>query len=319
MAQAALSVEKMREAVESVAAYGNVTNAALALNIPRETLQSRYNRARLQPPEMLRARIADATEWTARLARIVNDGTVIVFSDAHYWPGSPSTAHRGLLRIIDELKPSLIVANGDVFDGARISRHPRIGWQQTPSVVEELRAVTERLDEVEKAAGVGCNLVWTMGNHDQRFESFLSANSPEFEGVGGFSLKDRFPRWLFAQRLDVNAATDSHTIIKHRWKGGIHATRNNTLNAGVNFVTGHLHSLKVAPLTDARGTRYAVDTGTLTELPSEQTVGYLEDGVTDWRAGFAVLTFQDGDLLWPDVCHVAAPGVIEFRGQRIRV
>jgi len=319
MAQARITPEQMREAIQVVAAYGSVSNAAKVLQLSRSTLSSRYQRAVNAPPELLRARASESTEWTARLARIVSDGTVIVFSDAHYWPGNPCTAHRALLRIIEELKPVMVVANGDVFDGARISRHPRIGWQQTPSVVEELRAVTERLDEVEKAAGVGCNMVWTMGNHDARFESFLSANSPEFEGVNGFSLKDRFPRWAFAQRLDVNAGTDSHTIIKHRWKGGIHATRNNTVNSGVNFVTGHLHSLKVAPMTDARGTRYGVDTGTLTELPSEQTVGYLEDGITDWRAGFAVLTYHDGDLLWPDVCHVAAPGVVEFRGQRIRV
>ena len=72
-------------------------------------------------------------------------------------------------------------------------------------------------------------------------------------------------------------------------------------------------------MTDARGTRYGVDTGTLTELPSEQTVGYLEDGITDWRAGFAVLTYKDGRLLWPDVCHVVAPGVVEFRGTEIAV
>lgn len=317
MAQAALTVEKMREALESVATYGNITNAALALNIPRETLQSRYNRARLQPPEMLRARIFDATEWQARLARVVNDGNVIVFSDAHYWPGPATTAHRALLHLIRELKPVMVVANGDVFDGARISRHPRIMWEQSPSVADEIKAVTARLDEVEQAAGVGCHLVWNYGNHDQRFETFLSANAAPYEGVAGMALKERFPRWIFAMRLDVNAGTDSHTVIKHRWKGGIHATRNNTLNAGVNFVTGHLHSLKVAPLTDARGTRFAVDTGTLTELPSEQTVGYLEDGVTDWRAGFAVLTYQDGDLLWPDVCHVVAPGLVEFRGRRI--
>lgn len=319
MAQASLSVELMREALEAVSLYGTITDAAVALNLPRETLASRLRRAQAHPPELLRARTADKTEWVSRMLRPVEDGTVIVFSDAHYWPGAASTAHRALLRLIGELKPCVVVANGDVFDGARISRHPRIMWQQTPSVADEIKAVTERMDEVEKAAGVGCHLVWTMGNHDQRFESFLASHTPEFEGVTGFAFKDRFPRWMFGMRLDINAGTDSHTIIKHRWKGGIHATRNNTVNAGVNFVTGHLHSLKVAPMTDARGTRYGVDTGTLTELPSEQTVAYLEDGVTDWRAGFAVLTYQDGDLLWPDVCHVAAPGVVEFRGQRIRV
>lgn len=319
MAAQPLSKELMREALEAVALYGNVTNAALALKLPRQTLQNRFDRARLMPAELIRARDAAATEWHPRIARPVENGTVIVFSDAHYWPGIVSTAHRALLHLIKKLKPCMVVANGDVFDGARISRHPRIMWQQTPSVVEELRAVTERMDEVEKAAGKGCNLVWTMGNHDQRFETFLASHSPEYEGVSGFSFKDRFPRWMFGMRLDVNAGEDSHTIIKHRWKGGIHATRNNALNGGVSFVTGHLHSLKVTPMTDARGTRYGVDTGTLTELPSEQTVGYLEDGITDWRAGFAVLTYKDGRLLWPDVCHVVAPGVVEFRGIEIAV
>ena len=317
MATKPLSPTLMREAAQAVALYGTITKAAQALGIPRETLQSRYNNARHAPPELLRAKDFTATEWHPRVCRPVDNGNVIVFSDAHYWPGPATTAHRALLHLIRELKPVMVVANGDVFDGARISRHPRIMWEQSPSVADEIKAVTARLDEVEQAAGVGCHLVWNYGNHDQRFETFLSANAAPYEGVAGMALKERFPRWIFSMRLDVNAGTDSHTVIKHRWKGGIHASRNNTANAGVSFVTGHLHSLKVAPLTDARGTRYGVDTGTLTELPSEQTVGYLEDGVTDWRAGFAVLTYQDGDLLWPDVCHVVAPGLVEFRGRRI--
>ena len=319
MAQASLTKEQMREALEAVALYGTIANAARALGLPVETLGHRHRRARSMPPELLRARTADGTEWHPRICRPVENGTVIVFSDAHYWPRVVSTAHRALLHLIKKLKPCMVVANGDVFDGARISRHPRIMWQQAPSVVEELRAAGERLDEIEKAAGKGCHLVWTMGNHDQRFESFLSAHSPEYEGVSGFSFKERFPRWMFGMRLDVNAGEDGHTIIKHRWKGGIHASRNNVLNGGVSFVTGHLHSLKVAPMTDARGTRYGVDTGCLLELPAEQTVGYLEDGITDWRSGFVVLTFKDGRLMWPDVCHVVAPGVAEFRGTEIAV
>lgn len=319
MAAKPLCPSLAREAAQAVALYGTVAAAARALKIPRETLYHRYQSALLMPPELLRAKDYQATEWHPRLSRMVDSGTVIVFSDAHYWPGPATTAHRALLHLIKRLKPCMVIANGDVFDGARISRHPRIMWDHQPSVADELKATTARLDEVEKAAGKGCHLVWNYGNHDQRFESFLSANAGPFEGVQGMSLKDRFPRWLFAMRTDINPGMDSHTVIKHRWKGGIHASRNNTVNAGVSFVTGHLHSLKVAPLTDARGTRYGVDTGTLTELPSEQTVGYLEDGITDWRAGFAVLRYIDGDLLWPDVCHVVSPGVVEFRGERIEL
>jgi hypothetical protein len=80
-------------------------------------------------------------------------------------------------------------------------------------------------------------------------------------------------------------------------------------------VTGHLHSLKVTPFDDYRGTRYGVDTGTLADPAGPQFNNYLEEGPTDWRSGFAVLTFYKGTLLWPEVVKVFAPGLIEFRGK----
>ena len=59
----------------------------------------------------------------------VANGTVVIFSDAHYWPGEPTVAHTALVKVIKQLKPDLVIANGDLFDGARISRHPRAGWE----------------------------------------------------------------------------------------------------------------------------------------------------------------------------------------------
>ena len=110
---------------------------------------------------------------------------------------------------------------------------------------------------------------------------------------------------------------NGHTVVKHRWKGGIHATRNNTVNAGTNIVTGHLHSLKVAPFSDYNGTRFGVDTGTLADPYGEQFADYTEISPVDWRSGFAVLTFHRSRLLWPEVAHVIDEGVVEFRGQVI--
>jgi hypothetical protein len=108
----------------------------------------------------------------------VEDGTVVVFSDAHYWPGDPSAAHLALLALLKKLKPRLVVANGDLFDGARVSRHPRMGWESRPSVQEEVEAVCLRMREVEKAAGEAL-LIRTLGNHDSRFETYIAANDHE--------------------------------------------------------------------------------------------------------------------------------------------
>lgn len=244
----------------------------------------------------------------------ISDGIVLVASDAHYFPGNISTAHRAFVKLIRDLKPRAVVMNGDVFDGAQAGRWPRIGWDKKPSVAQELKAVDDRLTEIQDAAGRAF-LAWPLGNHDARFETFLAANAPAYEGVQGFSLKDHFPAWKACWALWING----HTVIKHRWKGGIHATRNNTLNAGTNIVTGHLHSLKVAPLSDYNGTRFGVDTGTLADPYGEQFADYTEINPVDWRSGFAVLTFWKGRLLWPELVHVIDEGIVEFRGTTFEV
>lgn len=253
-------------------------------------------------------------EHSARHAINIKDGVVLVFSDAHFWPGVRTTAFRALLRLTSELKPAAIVNNGDAFDGASISRFPRIGWDSKPSVIEELKACEHRLTEIEDAAGKA-KLIWPLGNHDGRFETRLAANAPEFQGVKGFHLKDHFPRWHPCWSLWIN----DDVVIKHRYHNGMHAVRNNTLKSGKTMITGHLHSLKVTPITDYTGTRYGVDTGTLADPGGPQFVDYTEDAPLDWRSGFAVLTFWKGRLLWPELVHVLSPNQVEFRGRVLEV
>ena len=244
----------------------------------------------------------------------IENGVVLVASDAHYFPDTISTAHKIFVKLIKDLKPKAVIMNGDIFDGASISRYPRIGWDSKPNIKQELKAVNDRLAEVESAAK-GALRIWPLGNHDARFETYLAANAAQFEGVKGFGLKDHFPAWRGCWAAWIN----KDTVIKHRWKGGIHATRNNTLNSGVNIVTGHLHSLKVTPLSDYNGTRFGVDTGTLADPYGPQFSDYTEINPTDWRSGFIVLTFHNSRLLWPEVVHVLGEGVAEFRGNIIEV
>lgn len=245
----------------------------------------------------------------ARLCQDIKNGVILVGSDAHYFPGSVTAAHKAFVKLAKELKPSVIVMNGDVFDGATISRWPRIGWDKKPTVRDELQVCQERLTEIEDAAPRAVR-IWPLGNHDARFETRLAAQAPEYEGIRGFQLKDHFPDWKGCWSFFVN----DNVVIKHRFKGGIHATHTNTLWAGRTMVTGHLHSLKVTPLTDYNGIRYGVDTGTLADINGEQTVDYCEDNPVNWRSGFVVLTFHEGKLLWPEVCCVDE-GTAWFRGR----
>lgn len=252
----------------------------------------------------------------ARIDVKIKSGVVLVGSDAHYWPGESTTAQRAFVKFIHELKPSYVVMNGDAFDGARISRHPKIGFlESAPSVVQELHAVQERLTEIEDAAK-GSKLVWPLGNHDLRFESYLAANAQEMKGVTGMHLKDHFPRWLPCWGLHINKFEPSHTVIKHRYKGGIYDVRNNILNGQVSMVTGHTHALKWWPMSSYREhTIYGVNTGMLSEPYGDQSVHYTEDAPVDWRSGFAVLTYHNGRLLQPEIPEVIGDGEIVFRGR----
>ena len=243
------------------------------------------------------------------------DGTVIVFSDAHFIPNQRSTAFKGLLWAIQEFKPKAVICNGDAFDGASISRHDSSEYQT--SVIQELKACQAMLGEIEETAKTerhNVRLIFTYGNHDSRFATKLANHAPQFKEVQGFKLSDHIPDWEFCW----TCWPTEQVIVKHRYKNGIHATHNNTVNAGVSIVTGHLHSLKVTPFSDYNGCRYGVDTGTLAETDGPQFT-YAEGNPNNHRSGFAVLNFFNGQLLWPELVHKFDEDMVQFRGEVIDV
>ena len=259
--------------------------------------------------------VSRAEKYERDMTETVRNGTVVVASDCHYWPGMVSPAHEAMLRLIKALKPDIVVLNGDILDGARISRHARIMWEKQPTLKDELHAVQDRCAEIERAAG-RARLVRTIGNHDARFENYWSANAPEAEDMAGMTLLDHLPRWRAGWALHVNAETPGWTVIRHRpVSGGIHSAYNSTLRAGTHYVHGHLHKLGVTAWGDYRGRRYGVDTGTLAEINGPQ-FNYTEAGPHNWASGFAVLTFRDGFLLNPELAVQEAGGVW-FRGERV--
>lgn len=289
------------------------TAMSLMLGLSTRNVISRLRRNGVAPLPLSAEARAHSMTSVGRVSTVLENGKIVIFSDAHYWPGYISTAHRALIQVIKAEKPAIVVCNGDAFDGAQISRFGRNQWSKAPTVVEELKAVKERLGEVEKAAK-GAKLFWPFGNHDSRFETALSNKVSEFEGVEGFHLKDHFPLWTPCWSLFIN----DDIVIKHRIRGGVHATRNNTLAAGRTTVTGHLHQLKVTPFADYNGNRYGIDCGTLAD-PYGPQFQYAEDNPQDWRSGFIVLSIRDGSLLHPLIAQVRSEGEVEYKGEIIQV
>lgn len=257
-----------------------------------------------------------ALEHPQRCPVDIQDGIVLVGSDPHYWPGAETTSHKAFVKFCKELKPKVIVMNGDVLDGSTISRHPPINWENRPTLIDEIEAARERLGQIEDAAPPKATLIWPLGNHDARLETRLATVAPEFARLKGMHLKDHFgPRWKACWAAWINGGS---TVIKHRWKSGVHGVFQNAVSAGVTMVTGHDHALRVSPYTDYNGTRWGVSTGTLAE-PDGPQFDYNEDNPKNHRSGFAVFTYHKGRLLWPELVSVFDRGSVEFRGQVIKV
>ena len=256
-----------------------------------------------------------AKKYESEMIESVTDGVVLVASDCHYWPGIVTKAHQAFCKLAKELTPKLVVLNGDILDGARISRHARILWEKQPTLKDEVHALQDRCNEIERAAPKA-KFVRTIGNHDARFENYLSSRAGEFEEMNGVTLIDYLPRWRAGWCLQLNQKTDGWVTIRHRpVSGGVHSAYNSTLKAGVSFVHGHLHKLQVTPWADYRGRRYGVDTGTMAD-PYGPQFNYTEAGPVNWASGFAVLTFHQGKLLQPELC-VVEHGAAWFRGKKV--
>jgi predicted phosphodiesterase len=242
------------------------------------------------------------------LSHQVDNGRVFVASDCHYWPGEVTVAHKAFIALLTEFKPQTVILNGDVFDGSRISRHEPLMGTNPPTPKQEIEACQDRLDEIRNATK-NARCFWTFGNHDVRLHRYIAVNAPELSDFQG--LFDYFPGWHTGWRVDIN----DDVVVKHRWHNGQHATYNNTLKSGRSIVTGHLHKLQVYPWSDYDGRRYGVDTGTLAEPYGDQFT-YTECNPVNWCSGFAVLTFNNGKLLPPELCEVI-DGEAYFRGEKV--
>lgn len=256
-----------------------------------------------------------AKQYEQTMEYTIKDGIVLVASDAHYWPGIVTVAHEAFCTVAKKLKPKLVILNGDILDGARISRHPRAIWQKQPLLKDEINAVQDRLAEITRAAK-DADFIRTIGNHDARFENYLCSHAPEIEEMTGSTLFDYLPDWRAGWALHLNHNTEGWTTVRHRpVTGGIHSAYNSTLRAGVHYVHGHLHKLNITPWSDYRGRRYGVDTGSLAD-PYGAQFEYTEAGPVNWASGFVVLTYKDGMLLPPEMV-VVDRGKAWFRGEEV--
>ena len=292
-------------------AGGNKAWAAARLGLPVATFNHRLSRALESFPGLGMA--SSGTRIKQRIRTEIKNGVAFAFSDAHFHPSGPSVAHGAFLRLANKLKPVAMFDVGDSLDGASISRHPMTGNDDLPSVQDELFAVLLQRGEMMQACEKA-RLYWCYGNHCSRFDKYLATNAPRLSGVKGLTLADNLPGWNIAWAIEINWDSDP-ILITHNWKGGAHASHNNSKDTAVHFVSGHDHRLGLSRYTNERGILYGINPGVFADVNSP-AFRYTQGRPKDWRSGFVVLTFRDGLLLPPEHCEVVR-GAAYFRGEPV--
>lgn len=278
----------------------------------RSVYKRRANMARFEP---IAAPSRQTIDYPGRVPLEIKNGTVLIGGDAHIWPGPASTCMRAFKKFCDDIKPTAVILNGDVLDFPRISRHPQ-NWESAPDPQEEIEAAQDYLSDIVQACSRKTHKIWTIGNHDQRFEGMIANSLPQYRGVKGVHLSDHFPAWQKAMSCHINGGVSGgETMVKHIPKGsGLNASRGSALNGGISFVHNHLHSQNVRPISDYRDhDHYGVDTGMLADK-EHRAFGYAQDAPLDWRPGFALLTYRDGILMPPELVTKMSPNTVWFRG-----
>lgn len=230
------------------------------------------------------------------------DCEIIYFTDCHFWPFEhvePSDSFTLLLEYLKEKvqycnkhkKKLLVICGGDAFDGTTVSRYPKAGWIDLPSVAEELEACKWYMGEIYKVASKckDVEFFWIWGNHDERFDRLLANQAGMFEGVDGFSLVEHFPDWQFCQSLFLN----NEYLFIHDIHGGKHAAYNNARTAATHVFTGHTHRLHSRRVDFYKHHAIAIEGGTLANKASP-CFGYVKGNPLDWQEGFVTASIDNG-------------------------
>lgn len=314
------------QVAEAVKFHRSIRKASLALGISERQTHSRVSKIEAATGERFELdanTIHRRLKWEPAYSTLelkVEDATFVCYSDSHLWPGIESTGYRSLVELLPKVRPQYVVDLGDSLDAARISRHPAQGWESKPSLEAELDAMIQ-YKRVIRGAAKGATAFMIHSNHAQRFDSYFATHAAEARGIRGTRLQDHVE-----EKIYVRAFVNSHTLLIHSIRNGIHAQYNNVQAAHISVVSGHLHSQQCRPRTSlsrvngGTSTIYGVDVGTLAAVDGPQ-FDYRLGTPSDWRSGWCVLTFRDGVLMPPEFCTVIdeEAGTVFFRGELLQV
>jgi len=242
---------------------------------------------------------------------------VLSISDTHATFLDPFTWHAFLCACRD-LRPDVVYFNGDILEGAEISRYPKIpGW--TVPLQLELDFAREMFRQTRAIVGPGTRIVWGAGNHGlDRIASYLTHVAPAFAGLRSM----RFDQLAGLGDLDIELAMGGTIAsprgtegeapgrllygfyrIHHGTKLGACPALDELRAAGRSGQSGHVHraSLVYGATEAHKGLSWMSTPMGCTDQAGRS---YMKGLCTGWQRGFGIAFLGPGQRVrqYPVVC-----------------
>ena len=123
---------------------------------------------------------------------------VMVTGDYHI-PYMNKGAYNVMKEYTKKYKPDVFIINGDLLDFYSISSFDKKP-DRKDSVSNDVKKARKVLRDIRKTVGKSTEIHYLIGNHENRFQTFLWRHAPELYGVDGLTLKEQ----LRLDELSIN-------------------------------------------------------------------------------------------------------------------
>ena len=228
--------------------------------------------------------------------QINGNNRVLIMSDMHI-PYHDSIAIEAAVKFGRDFKPNIVYLNGDIADFYGISRHDKDPRRE---MKQELDSVRQFLYWLRKCFPKA-QIIYKIGNHEDRLERFLVKNAPVFLGVPDFEvselLKFRDMGIELVKSLQLTRFGKLPVYHGHELPQGmsspVNPARGLWMRVQETCVAGHWH----------RVSEHTEKTGISDKISSCWSLGCLCDmkpdyaSVNRWSAGFATVeTDKNGEF-----------------------
>lgn len=222
----------------------------------------------------------------------------LLFGDVHL-PYHEYEAVAVMLEYADKQNVDSVIINGDLLDFYKLSRFTKDPTRR--SFTYELDMAAEFF-EMLRGIFPTQEIYYKMGNHEDRYETYLKLKAPELFGDTHYSLEDRLNlasykiRYIESSRLIKYGKLN--IIHGHEFGGSffnpVNPARGLFMRAKCNIIAGHNHQTSEHHENNLNGESMATwSIGCLCQLDPE----YRPFAFTKWNWGFGILEKeQDGSF-----------------------